>query len=146
MSPFIWFHSCLTNVGRPSLISLTLLYTSLPPLILQLVLSIWYTPNSSPHESLPSSSSLTLPSIIPHQVFQLLPPNIVVAVVELGEELTRIWDGVNRVWAGTRLLGGMSAGFGLRVLLPTKPWETTSVVLAGWMAAALVERTLSGTG
>jgi hypothetical protein len=46
------------------------------------------------------------------------------------------------VWAGTRLLGGMSAGFGLRVLLPTRPWETTAIVLAGWSAAGFAGRWL----
>lgn len=59
-------------------------------------------------------------------------------------ELEALWDHADRVWAGTRLLGGMSAGFGLRILLPTRPWETTGIVLAGWGAAALAGRIVTG--
>jgi hypothetical protein len=42
------------------------------------------------------------------------------------------------------LLGGMAAGFGLRVILPTRPWETMGIVLAGWAAGAGVNRILAG--
>lgn len=57
--------------------------------------------------------------------------------------MSEAWARGDRIWAGTRLLGGMSAGYGLRVLLPTKPWETTLIVLAGWMAAAFVGKVVA---
>jgi hypothetical protein len=59
-------------------------------------------------------------------------------------ELADVWSKADRLWLGTRLLGGMSAGFGLRVLLPTRPWETTAIVLAGWAAAAFAARAMEG--
>jgi len=78
-------------------------------------------------------------------VVNLLPSDVVDVIVQLEQEMIGAWAGVDRVWAGTRLLGGMSAGFGLRVLLPTRPWETTGVVLAGWAAAMLVGRLFGST-
>ncbi|ORY34685.1 Arv1-like family-domain-containing protein [Naematelia encephala] len=105
----------------PALIPLTLLYSSLLPLLLQLFLMIYYRPPTTSIRSVPSP-----------QAMALFPP----FAQELVLEATRFWNGTDRLRAGTRLLGGMSSGFGLRVLLPTKPWETTVIVLAGWVAAA----------
>ncbi|WVW86905.1 hypothetical protein I302_108960 [Kwoniella bestiolae CBS 10118] len=117
----------------PSLIPLTILYTSLVPLLLQLLLSIWYTPPPSIHEHLPSTSTtISFLSTLPFKV----PPEL----MELETTLNHAWSRSDRIWVGTRLLGGMSAGFGLRVLLPTKPWETTAIVLAGWLAAAWISQ------
>ncbi|WWC92823.1 uncharacterized protein L201_007782 [Kwoniella dendrophila CBS 6074] len=120
----------------PILIPLTILYTSLLPLLLQLVLSIWYTPPPSIHEHLPFAQSST--SILSNLPFQL--PQ---EYLEIENALNQAWFRSDRVWVGTRLLGGMSAGFGLRVLLPTKPWETTAIVLAGWMGAAVVPHAMN---
>lgn len=128
--------------NRPSLVPLTLLYTSLLPLLLQLFLSIWYSPGPSSHEPLPATSHMSIISTLPQRIISLFPSDHLNIVTELEGELNRAWNGADRVWAGTRLLGGMSAGFGLRVLLPTKPWETTGIVLAGWVAAAFVGRML----
>ncbi|WWC65854.1 uncharacterized protein I303_108476 [Kwoniella dejecticola CBS 10117] len=119
----------------PILISLTLLYTSLIPLLLQLVLSIWYTPPPSIHEHLPATASDI-------SLLSTLPIKFPVELLELEAALHHAWSRSDRIWIGTRLLGGMSAGFGLRVLLPTKPWETTAIVLAGWMGAALIAQWL----
>ena len=131
-----------------------MLYTAILPLLLQLFLSIWYHP-SSHHESLPLSSPPTLlvPKLIDtlHSTFEesntsgtwlkiLLDALGGLADVESG--LVELWYSADRVWIGTRLLGGMSAGFGLRVLLPTTPGETTGVVLAGWALGDLVRRNL----
>ena len=123
-------------MNRPSLIPLTLLYTSLLPLLLQLFLSIWYTtPIQSPHETLQTRSSITFIGLLPQSLLEGFPD-----LLEFDHALNHFWLNSDRVWAGTKLLGGMSAGFGLRVLLPTKPWETTTFVLAGWVGAATTGR------
>ncbi|RSH93219.1 hypothetical protein EHS25_007573 [Saitozyma podzolica] len=129
----------------PALIPLTVLYTSLLPLILQLVLSIWYTPQSSIHESVPSLTSsipadgtvpLPFPDFLARFLLDRLPPTWADTLREVHADMSRAWVSADRVWAGTRLLGGMAAGFGLRVILPTRPWETMGIVLAGWAAGA----------
>lgn len=103
----------------PILVPLVLLYTALLPLVLRLVLRIWYTPTFS-------DPALGLTGLLAAHA-----PGVAAEV----DKLARAWGHTDRVWAGTRLLGGMSAGFGLRVLLPTRPWETVGIVLAGWTAA-----------
>lgn len=103
----------------PILVPLVLLYTALLPLVLRLVLRIWYTPVFS-------DPALGLTGLLADHA-----PSLAAEV----EKFAHAWGHTDRVWAGTRLLGGMSAGFGLRVLLPTRPWETVSIVLAGWTAA-----------
>ncbi|GFZ49704.1 hypothetical protein JCM24511_07106 [Saitozyma sp. JCM 24511] len=138
----------------PALIPLTVLYTSLLPLILQLVLSIWYTPQSSIHESAPSLTSTPTPAngTVPLPFSDLLagfllgrlPSSWTDALREVYADISRAWISTDKVWAGTRLLGGMAAGFGLRVILPTRPWETMGIVLAGWAAGAGVNRILTG--
>lgn len=116
------------------MISLTLFYTTLLPLALQLVVSIWHshdpTKIATHHYSIPSF------------IKNLLPQDLVVSIEHATAEMANIWERTDRIWAGTKLLGGMSAGFGLRVILPTRPWETTAIVLAGWGAASLVGRML----
>ncbi|ORX37656.1 Arv1-like family-domain-containing protein [Kockovaella imperatae] len=152
----------MSNDGRrdnfqPILVSLTLCYTAVLPLLLQLFLSIWYNP-SSHHEYLPTASppALLLPTFIRtiEQLVQSQMPSssvdawsrfILPALTYVGEveqALLDLWYASDRIWIGTRLLGGMSAGFGLRVLLPTSPLETTGVVLAGWTAGDLGRRLL----
>ncbi|CAK9782960.1 hypothetical protein CC85DRAFT_286929 [Cutaneotrichosporon oleaginosum] len=103
----------------PILVPLVLLYTALLPLVLRLVLRIWYMP------------TFTEPAL---SFTGLLTAHVPGIAAEF-ENLAHAWGHTDRVWAGTRLLGGMSAGFGLRVLLPTRPWETVSIVLAGWTVA-----------
>ena len=114
------------------MISLTLFYTTLLPLALQLVLSIWYT--QDPVDSASHSNG------IPGLIVTLLPRDMALSIDNTVGEIASIWERTDRIWAGTKLLGGMSAGFGLRVILPTRPWETTAIVLAGWGAASFVGR------
>ncbi|AAW44726.2 hypothetical protein CNG03470 [Cryptococcus deneoformans JEC21] len=124
----------------PILIPLTLLYTSLLPLLFQLFLFPWYSTQPTIHEQPPSPSlSLSLLSSLPLPSSFTIPPSW----LETERLLSEAWARGDRIWAGTRLLGGMSAGYGLRVLLPTKPWETTLIVLAGWMAAAFVGKVVA---
>lgn len=106
----------------PILVPLVLLYTALLPIILRLLLRIWY-PTTTTYQSPPSAGGFAL-------ALQRHAPQLAAEVAALAEQ----WGSTDRVWAGTRLLGGMSAGFGLRVLLPTRPWETVAIVLAGWSA------------
>ncbi|KAI9638837.1 Arv1-like family-domain-containing protein [Dioszegia hungarica] len=120
---------------RPILIPLTLLYTSILPLLLHLLLSIWYSPPTHPSSSTPLDT-LHLPS--------MLTDNLPLELISVMHTLHHLWNTTDRIWAGTRLLGGMSAGFGLRVVLPTRPWETTGIVSAGWGAAAAVGWVLQG--
>lgn len=131
-----------TDRARPQVIPLTLLYTSVIPSLLQLVLSIWSNPPLSTSESLSapgsSASSLLLTDLLaalPASIAQHIPPSIVHTVKDTEAALRSAWGETDKMWAGTRLLGGMSAGFGLRVVLPTRPWETTGIVLTGWAAA-----------
>ena len=63
----------------------------------------------------------------------------------LEQELWITWSSADRIWIGTRLLGGMSAGFGLRVLLPTSPAETIGAVLAGWAGGDVAKRAVEAT-
>ncbi|EIW71372.1 hypothetical protein TREMEDRAFT_67728 [Tremella mesenterica DSM 1558] len=130
----------------PILIPLTLLITSILPLLLQLILSIWST--SSPTSTLitpsqlsatdlhtvdtpfPLHSSLT---ILPASLLSFIPPRHLETAGNVETALWEIWTKSDRIWAGTRLLGGMSSGFGLRVLLPTSPRMTTLLVLSGWI-------------
>lgn len=119
-------------IRRPVMISLTLFYTTLLPLALQLVLSIWYT-----HDSANSSTNIQQ---VPSFITCILPLHLADSIEDTARDVFGIWQRTDRIWAGTKLLGGMSAGFGLRVILPTRPWETTAIVLAGWGAASLVGR------
>jgi hypothetical protein len=116
------------------MISLTLFYTTLLPLALQLVLCIWYTNDPTGH----SPRNFTIPNVIRG----LFSPHMADQVQDTITQGLGIWNRTDRIWAGTKLLGGMSAGFGLRVILPTRPWETTTIVLAGWGAASLAGRIL----
>ena len=117
--------------SRPLLVPLTLLYTTLLPLVLQLFLTIWYAPDV---RSAKTAAPVSLIDLVPW--IERAHPEVRAFVRALEE----LWSGGDRIWAGTRLLGGMSAGFGLRVLLPTRPWETTAIVLAGWGAAAVAAK------
>jgi hypothetical protein len=117
-------------IPRPIMISLTLFYTTLLPLALQLVLGIWYT-----HDT---SNKSTCDYTVPTFFHSLLSQHLASSIAETVTEMLRVWERTDRIWAGTKLLGGMSAGFGLRVILPTRPWETTAIVLAGWGAGRIM--------
>ncbi|KAJ7163872.1 Arv1-like family-domain-containing protein [Mycena crocata] len=99
---------------RFSLIPLTLFYSSLTKLFLLFLLTIWRpSAESSPHRS----SSYFL---------QLLDD-----------------DSVDREWIVRNVLGGMSAGFGLRVVLDSHPVFTTIIIISGWVAKTAVSHLVS---
>ena len=105
------------------MISLTLLYASVLPLCLHLVLLVW-PPIVTTHETV-ADPFLYLPVMsLPHPSW--LDP--LVATLQR--------EKVDEMWISTHLLSGMSSGLALRVLLPTRPWATMVAVLGGWMVKA----------
>ncbi|KZT59155.1 Arv1-domain-containing protein [Calocera cornea HHB12733] len=100
-------------------ISLSLLYSSLTKLFLLLLLSIWHTrpPARPPFSSLLPSRPLS-PALLPW--LPSLPADLL-------SDRT-----LDRAWIIRHLLGGFSAGFGLRVVLDCHPVLTTGVVLCAW--------------
>lgn len=119
------------------MIPLTLLYSSLLPLALHVILAI-YDPlpssrqHSSPFLYIPPSLLVNLSRIpyLPH-LFALLRHSL--------EQ-----ESINEMWIATHLLSGMSSGLALRVLLPTKAGWTMGAVLGGWVSKAAVEEMLGG--
>ncbi|KAJ7183294.1 Arv1-like family-domain-containing protein [Mycena filopes] len=104
---------------RFSLIPLTLFYSSLTKLFLLFLLTIWRpSAGSAPRQS-------------NSYAFQLFDD-----------------DKVDREWVVRNVLGGMSAGFGLRVVLDSHPFFTTIIIISGWVvktaASHLVSRWVGG--
>ncbi|OCF42645.1 hypothetical protein I317_03504 [Kwoniella heveanensis CBS 569] len=89
-------------------------------------------------------ASILSSAFLPPRIQTSIPPNLQSGLQSFQLAISTSLDALRAdktytwTWAGTRLLGGMSAGFGLRVLLPTQPWETTLIILAGWVGAALI--------
>ncbi|KAF7375286.1 hypothetical protein MSAN_00415400 [Mycena sanguinolenta] len=99
---------------RFSLIPLTLFYSSLTKLFLLFLLTIW-RPSSGP--SSPRSNPY---------FFQLF------------DDVK-----IDREWIVRNVIGGMSAGFGLRVVLDIHPFFTTIIIIAGWVAKTAVSQLVS---
>jgi len=53
-------------------------------------------------------------------------------------------DNLDREWVVRNVLGGMSAGFGLRVILDCHPIFTTVIILIGWLVKTAVAHIVSG--
>lgn len=85
------------------MISLTLLYATVLPVALQLVLGIWHEATAKKDADLPHHLSTLFSSLVSRHS-----PRLAATV----DELLACWAGAEQIWAGTRLLGGMSAGFG----------------------------------
>ena len=117
------------------MISLTLLYSTILPLLLQLILGIWQgTGIATDHDDHLVKLSVLSP------LLDRLPEAARVSILASINDMVDLWNRTDLIWAGTRLLGGMSAAFGLRVILPTRPIETTAIVLAGWAASDMMGR------
>jgi hypothetical protein len=85
------------------LVNLTLLFTSVLPLILHLIISIWSTAEEPSQAYQPSISS-----ILPSVMLAYIPSSV-------DQQLQQVLNsGADKIWVMTRLLGGMSCGFGLR--------------------------------
>ncbi|KZT07616.1 Arv1-domain-containing protein [Laetiporus sulphureus 93-53] len=102
---------------RYSHVPLTLLYSSLTKLFLLFLLSVWHP--ASPNHNHVAESTFTHP--------------IIVRLLSLLDE-----ERLDREWVVRNVLGGMAAGFGLRVVLDCHPLFTTAIILAGWSVKTLV--------
>lgn len=112
---------------RISMIPLSLFYSSLTKLFLLFLLTIWKPSPSTPG---------TMPQYHgSNDLFKL--------ALDLVDDRT-----IDREWIVRNILGGMSAGFGLRVILDSPSLVITVVILAGWVAktvvASLVSRWVGG--
>jgi len=109
---------------RASHIPLTVIYSSFTKLFLLVLISIWRSPQSD-------NVSRRDP------VFQL-PPFL--DRVVWGKKALEAFDEdkLDREWVVRNLIGGMAAGFGLRVVLDSPPAITTLVVIVGWAIKSAV--------
>ncbi|KIO28718.1 hypothetical protein M407DRAFT_178895 [Tulasnella calospora MUT 4182] len=94
-------------------IPLALLYASLTKFFLLFLLSIW-----------PPMQSTTLSLKAPPY---LVDYPLMMYVWNMFDDLV-----LDREWLVRNLLGGMAAGFGLRVVLDAHPFIITSIIIAGW--------------
>jgi len=97
---------------RYSHISLCLFYSSFTKFMLLAVLSVWGP-----------------------QAQKDIPPTTYVYKMPLDGPLWHLLDDnvSDRTWLVRNLLGGMSTGFGLRVVLDCHPFFTTLVIFSGWV-------------
>lgn len=114
---------------RYSHIPLCLLYSSLSKFFLLFLLSVWGHPKS-PAQGLP-------------------PPRYEHTIRVENPALRRVWealddDKLDREWVVRNVLGGMAAGFGLRVVLDCHPFFTTIVILSGWGIKTVVASVVGG--
>ncbi|KAI0649169.1 Arv1-domain-containing protein [Trametes meyenii] len=126
---------------RYSHIPLTLFYSSLTKLFLLFCLSVWR----------PDSAKAGFDTDVAHLQRRDLHPNatpfthpLVVRALALLDE-----DTLDREWVVRNALGGMAAGFGLRVVLDCHPGFTTMIIIAGWLVKTAVANLVSrwvGTG
>lgn len=110
---------------RTSLIPLSVLYSSFTKYFLLFLLTIWR----------PSASKI---GGEPYRYGG--PPyenSLVVRALEVWDE-----DKLDREWVVRNVLGGMAAGFGLRVVLDCHPFFTTAVILVGWVVKTAVAELL----
>ncbi|KAF9515971.1 hypothetical protein BS47DRAFT_1341268 [Hydnum rufescens UP504] len=117
---------------RLSHIPLVLFYSSLTKLSLLLLLSIWRPASPSSGSSFGVPESATWYSWVQ-------------TVMEAFDE-----DKLDREWVVRNMLGGMAAGFGLRVALDCHPLFTTGIVVFGWgvktVVASFVRAWVDGAG
>ncbi|KAH7928120.1 Arv1-domain-containing protein [Leucogyrophana mollusca] len=111
---------------RYSLIPLTIFYSSLTKLFLLFLLSIW-RPSSSVTKA---STSSTTPYYWDTSYYD---NPFIASALEIWDE-----DKLDREWVVRNVLGGMAAGFGLRVVLDCHPIYTTIVILVGWVVKTAV--------
>lgn len=111
---------------RYSLIPLTIFYSSLTKSFLLFLLSIWRpSPQTHPPEC-PRNGTVYANVFISR-------------ALEILDE-----DKLDREWVARNVLGGMAAGFGLRVILDCHPIFTTVIILVGWIVKTAVANLVSG--
>ncbi|TEB27087.1 Arv1-domain-containing protein [Coprinellus micaceus] len=125
--------SAVRQQFRLSLVPLTMFYSSLTKYFLLLLLTVW----------MPVSRSGTAPPSdpLPAWAISILPDNhFAHGVIKMLDD-----DRLDREWVVRNVLGGMSAGFGLRVILDdVQPFFTTLIIVFGWAAKTFVAQVVSG--
>jgi hypothetical protein len=118
-----------------SLIPLSLFYSSITKLFLLFLLTL-YLPTPNP-ASTPTVGSRPLPEWT-KLISNNNQSNFLTTALEILDD-----DKLDREWIVRNILGGMSAGFGLRVILDIHPFFTTAIILSGWVAKTAVATLLS---
>ncbi|PPQ98016.1 hypothetical protein CVT26_003078 [Gymnopilus dilepis] len=135
--------SSIRQQFRLSLISLSLFYSSLTKLFLLFLLTIWL-PTTTSGPPLPKIANV-LPEWAKHfwQNDGSGNSSSIIRVLEILDD-----DKLDREWIVRNVVGGMSAGFALRVILDIHPFFTTIIILCGWVAkttaATLVSKWVGG--
>ncbi|THV05651.1 Arv1-domain-containing protein [Dendrothele bispora CBS 962.96] len=128
--------STIRREFRFSLIPLSLFYSSLTKLFLLFLLTVW-----RPLKTPPAAQSHDQYTHVP-DLWTWNDTSILDALSFLND------DQLDRGWIVRNVLGGMSAGFGLRVILDLHPAFTTIIILFGWIAktavAELIGRWVAG--
>ncbi|KAF8885094.1 Arv1-like family-domain-containing protein [Gymnopilus junonius] len=120
-----------------SLISLSLFYSSLTKLFLLFLLTIWL-PTTSTTPPLPKIDN-PLPEWAKHLwLHDNGTSNPLTHLFEILDD-----DKLDREWVVRNVVGGMSAGFGLRVILDIHLLFTTIIILSGWVAKTAVATLVS---
>ncbi|KXN82975.1 Protein arv1 [Leucoagaricus sp. SymC.cos] len=111
-----------------SLIPLTLFYSSLTKLFLLFLLTIWTPTSPSTGPSPQQHSQLDSDWL---NALLIDPPTAFLTILS---DLSKVFDDdkLDREWVIRNVLGGMSAGFGLRVILDIHPSLSTLIILSGW--------------
>ncbi|KZV61648.1 Arv1-domain-containing protein [Peniophora sp. CONT] len=134
-----WFASRKTEKDKPSPvrqalryshIPLCLLYSSATKFFLLFLLAVWDT-------STTQASSVSPPHEYAHTL--RFENTIFLSIWNALDDNT-----LDRRWVVRNVLGGMSAGFGLRVVLDCHPAFTTLIILAGWAVKTGVASFVSG--
>ncbi|KAF8336861.1 Arv1-like family-domain-containing protein [Cantharellus anzutake] len=112
-------------------VPLVLFYSSLKKLFLLSLLSIWQQSSNLS----PVTNTITNPAI--PELITNIP--WAVSLYTIFDE-----DVLDREWVIRNLLGGMAAGFGLRVALDCNPYFITLIILFGWIAKTLMAFWLHG--
>ncbi|KAK7461883.1 sterol homeostasis protein, variant 2 [Stygiomarasmius scandens] len=113
---------------RFSLIPLSLFYSSLTKLFLLFLLTVW-RPSKTP----PSIQNNVHPPSLQMLLWNdNLPSWNNSGILDTLSFLND--DQLDKEWIVRNVLGGMSAGFGLRVILDMHPAFTTIIILFGWIA------------
>ncbi|KAF8442266.1 Arv1-like family-domain-containing protein [Boletus edulis BED1] len=109
---------------KVSHIPLAIIYSSFTKSFLLFLLTIW-------------RPSISLPGNGPYRFDAAYENPWILSALEIWDE-----DKLDREWVVRNVLGGMAAGFGLRVVLDCHPIFTTMVILVGWAVKTAVAEVL----
>ncbi|KAK7037763.1 sterol homeostasis protein [Paramarasmius palmivorus] len=118
---------------RFSLVPLSLFYSSLTKLFLLFLLTIWRPSRSPSPPFVPSPTERT--SVVFWNYLDWANMDRVLDIMEFLRD-----EKLDKEWIVRNVLGGMSAGFGLRVILDSHPAFTTVIILIGWATKTAMGR------